>query len=46
MKTPVSSQAPDLIRIVSWIRLFCEKFLLAIVIAVHGFELSLKNYVV
>jgi hypothetical protein len=34
MKTPASSQAPDLMRIVSWIRQCWEKFLLAMVIAV------------
>jgi hypothetical protein len=33
MNTPVSSQAPDLIRMVSWTRLLWEKFLLAMVIA-------------
>ncbi len=33
MKTPESSQAPDLIRIVSWMRVCCAKFLLAMVIA-------------
>jgi len=33
MKTPASSQAPDLIRMVSWTRLLCEKFLFAMVIA-------------
>ena len=32
MKTPESSQAPDLIRIVSWIRVCWLKFLFAIVI--------------
>ena len=33
MKTPESSQAPDLIRMVSWISVCWEKFLLAIVMA-------------
>jgi hypothetical protein len=33
MKTPESSQAPDLMRMVSWMRLCCEKFLLAMVMA-------------
>lgn len=36
-KTPLSSQAPDLIRIVSWIRQLCPRVLFAIVIA-EGFE--------
>ena len=35
MKTPESSQAPDLIRIVSWMRLCCEKLLFEMVIAAH-----------
>lgn len=33
MKTPESSQAPDLILMVSWMSVYCEKFLFAIVIA-------------
>jgi hypothetical protein len=33
MKTPESSQAPDLMRMVSWIKLWEEKFLFAMVIA-------------
>ena len=33
MKTPESSQAPDLMRMVSWMRVCCVKFLFAMVIA-------------
>ena len=35
MKTPASSQAPDLIRMVSWMRLCWEKVLFEMVIAAH-----------
>ena len=33
MKTPESAQAPDLMRLVSWLRVCCVKFLFAIVMA-------------
>ena len=36
MKMPESSHAPDLMRIVSWMSVCCEKFLFVIVIADNG----------
>ena len=40
MKTPESSHAPDLIRMVSWISVCWEKFLLAIEMAEGKLDLG------
>ena len=43
MKTPVSSHAPDLMRMVSWMRVCCENVLLAIVIATYRVSSTIEG---